>query len=203
MEKIKLPGVLVLLACCCIGVGCNKPADQDTSSGTTPSNSILETASNAWQSAKETGTNALDATKATATNAWQDTKETGSNVWQKTKDAFAAGDSTNEVSTNYFGYDFSQKDNFVTEAQASLDDLDQKASNLTNRIATASDNTKAELQQTLAGIQAKRAELGRKLDDIKNATQENWNDAKAAFVKSYHDLKAELKAGWDSVTSKL
>jgi hypothetical protein len=202
MEKIKFPGAFVLLACC-IGVGCNKQADQDSSSGTTSSNSILETASNAWQSAKETGTNALDATKATATNAWQDTKETGSNVWQKTKDAFAAGDSTNEVSTNYFGYDYSQKDNFVNEARTSLDDLDQKALSLSNRVATASDNTKADLQQTLDNINTKRADLGHKLDDIKNATQDNWNDAKTAFAKSYHDLKAELKAGWDSVTSKL
>ena len=84
-----------------------------------------------------------------------------------------------------------------------MDDLDQRASNLSNHLASASDNTKAELQQTLDEIQVKRAELGRKLDDIKNASQDNWNDAKAAFAKSYHDLKAELKAGWDSVTSKL
>jgi len=199
MKNIKLLGALALVAC--IITACNKQSDQDTSSTTT--NSVSETASNAWQSAKEAGTNAWDTTKTTATNAWQDTKEASSNVWQKTKDAFAAGDSTNEVSTNYFGYDYSQKDNFVNEAQASLDELDQKASNLTNRIATASDNTKADLQQTLDDIKAKRADLGRKLDDIKNATQDNWNDDKAAFAKSYHDLKAELKAGWDSVTSKL
>jgi hypothetical protein len=187
----------------CIAVGCNKQSDQGTSNDTTSSNSVSETASNAWQSTQVASTNAWDATKTTATNAWQDTKEASSNVWQKTKDAFTAGDSTNEVSTNYFGYDYSQKDNFVNEARASLNDLDQKASGLTNRIAAASDKTKADLQQTLDDINVKRADLGRKLDDIKNATQDNWNDAKASFVKSYHDLKAELKAGWDSVTSKL
>jgi len=91
----------------------------------------------------------------------------------------------------------------VNEAQASLDDLDQKASSLSNRLASARDTTKAELQPTLDAIKAKRVELGQKLDDIKNSTQDNWNDAKAAFTKSYHDLKAELKAAWDSVTSKL
>jgi chromosome segregation ATPase len=200
MEKIKLLGALALVAC--ISIGCNKQSGQDTDSSTT-TNSVSETASNAWQSTKEASTNAWEATKTTATNAWQDTKEASSNVWQKTKDAFAAGDSTNEVSTNYFGYDYSQKDNFVNEAQASLAELDQKASNLNNRLATASDNTKTNLQQTLDDIKAKRADLGQKLDDIKNATQDNWNDAKAAFAKSYHDLKADLKAGWDSVTSKL
>jgi hypothetical protein len=190
MRNINLLGIFVLGAC--ISAGCNKQPGQETSTGTTSSNSVSETVSNAWQSAKETGT-----------NAWQDTKQTSSNVWQETKNAFGAGISTNDVSTNYFGYDYSQKDNFVNEAQASLNELDQKASGLSNRIASASDNTKADLQQTFDDIKAKRADLGRKLDDIKNATQDNWNDSKAAFTKSYHDLKAELKAGWDSVKSKL
>ena len=67
----------------------------------------------------------------------------------------------------------------------------------------ASENTKADLQQTLQDIKEKRAELDRKYDEVKNASQENWNDAKAAFSKTYYDVKADLKAAWDSVASKM
>jgi hypothetical protein len=192
-----LPLVLVI-------AGCNKQSNEtNNGTNTVSANNTSAVASNTWQSAKETSSNAWDAAKGAATNAWDGAKETGSNVWQKTKDAFAAGASTNEVSTNYFGYDYSMKDAFVSEAKTSLDALDQSASNLSNRLASASDSTKASLQQTLQDIQEKRTDLDGKYEGIKNASQDNWNDAKTAFAKSYHDLKADLKAGWDSVTSKL
>lgn len=135
------------------------------------------------------GTNsANNAVSATASNARQ---------------VFASGTSTNEVSTNYFAYDYSKKDAFVSEARMSLNDLNQRVANLSNRIATASESTKANLQETWQSIQSKQAELDRKYDGIKNASPENWNEAKAAFAKAYYDMKAYLKAGWDSVKSKL
>jgi hypothetical protein len=39
----------------------------------------------------------------------------------------------------------------------------------------------------------KSATLGQKLDEVKNATEANWNDAKAGFKDSYDDLKSSLK----------
>jgi len=184
--------------------GCNRPADQ----GNTGTNALVtsdsqSTASNSWQSTKEAGSNSWEAVRTAATNAWEGTKEGGSNVWQKTKDALGADVATNEVSTNYFGYDFSMKDAFVGEAKMSLAEADQSASNLTIHVAAASDGTKADLQQTLQKIKDQRADLGEKYEAIKNASEGDWNDSKAAFGKSYHDLKADLKAGWDSVSGKL
>lgn len=138
-----------------------------------------------------------------ATNAWEETKQAGSNVWHATEDAFAIGTYTNETSTNYFSYDYSMKEAFISDARMSLSNLDQSALRLSNRVANASENTKADLQQTLDGIKNKRGELDRRYDALKNSSQNDWNDAKAEFVKSYHDLKADLKAGWDTVTSKM
>ena len=190
MKKANLIAAVICAAV--ITSGCNKQSTEANIGTNSVNNVVSATATNVW-----------NATKSVATNAWAGTKEAGSNAWQKAREAFASGIGTNEVSTNYFGYDYSQKGAFVSQARMSLTELDLKASNLSNRIATASDSTKADLQQTWRDIQSQRAELDRKFDDVKNASQDNWNDAKAAFTKTYHDVKADLKAGWDSVTSKL
>jgi hypothetical protein len=205
MIKINLPGILIaVMVAGFLATGCDRQSNEaNQSMNSAMASDTSGTVSNTWQSAKEAGSNAWDAAKSTATNAWDGTKEAGSNVWQKTKEAFAPGMTTNGVSTNYFGYDYTMKDAFISEARTSLDNLDQNAADLSNRLASASDSTKAGLQQTLQDIKEKRADLDSKYDGIKNATQDNWNDAKAAFAKSDHDLKADLKAAWDSVTSKL
>jgi hypothetical protein len=196
--------LVTLTAAAGITAGCNRQSDESNSGASSPAtNDTTTTASNTWENTKASGSNVWNAVKTGATNAWDGTKETGSNLWAKTKDAFGAGSSTNTISTNYFGYDYSMKDAFVSEAKTSLDDLDQQASSLSNRLASATDNTRTNLQENLQAINDKRAELGKKYDDIKNATQADWNDAKAAFAKSLYDVQADLKAGWDSVTGKM
>lgn len=185
-----------------LSAGCNnQPAGQpagDTNSVTT--NASLP-ASNAWQTTKQDASNAWAATKDAATNAWQSSTEAGSNAWHATRETFGA--STNEISTNYFAYDFSRKDTFVAEAQTDLNVLDQKTSSLAGKVAGASDSAKSDLQQKLQDINNRRADLGKKYDDVKNATADNWDDAKAAFVKAYFDFRATLKAGQDSLAANM
>jgi len=192
--------MLVLAAT--IAAGCNKDNSDTAGSTNSVSTDTATTASNAWQSTKEGGSNLWNATKNATTNAWEATKETGSNAWEKTK--AAVGDvSTNEVSTNYFSYDYSMKDSFVSQAQASLDELKQRTSKFSSKVAGASDSSKADLQQQLQDVNTKQANLQSKYDDLKNATQDTWNDAKAAFVKAYFDAKATLKAGQDTLAAKI
>ena len=181
----------------------SNPPDAYADTNAPATTSTPMTASNAWQNTKEGASNAWQSTKEGATNAWEATKTATVNAWQSTKNALGDGFSTNDVSTNYFGYDYSSKDAYLTQARLTLDDLDQRASSLSNRLASASDSTKADLQPTLQALSDKRGELNQKYDDIKNASQDNWNDVKAAFAKSYYDLKADLKAAWDTLKSKM
>jgi hypothetical protein len=51
---------------------------------------------------------------------------------------------------------------------------------------------------TDASLQAKRAALDQKLTDVENATQDNWNDTKAAFVSGYYDVQSSIKQLWNS-----
>jgi len=165
--------------------GCHR--EPTVSNGETNSVSAPTENTNRWS-----GT--LDATA----NAVASTKEAGSNAWEKTKEALGAS-----PSTNYFAFDYSKKNDFVAEAQASIDDLNKKTSSLSQRISSASESTKTNLQDTVNHLNEYQGQLAKRYDDVKNATPSNWDDAKSGFIKAYYDLKATLKAGEDSVTAKL
>jgi chromosome segregation ATPase len=190
MKKIAL--LASLASAILITAGCHKQSsdesDYDTNSVST--NSVSGSVSNAWQSTKEA-----------ASNAWQDTKEASTNAWDKTKAAFGEGASTNEISTNYFADDFPQKDAFVAEARTTLDNLDQRISNLENKAASANDTAKADLQQDIQDLKNKRADLDRKYEDVKNSTQDNWSDVKTAFETSYYSVRDALRSAWHSLSN--
>jgi hypothetical protein len=123
---------------------------------------------------KTDATNAWEKTKEVATNAWDSTKTATAGAWEDMKDSLGA--------TNNYAYD--QKDQFVAKAKADLSDLD-------NKIQSMGSNADASLQQ-------KRAALDQKLTDVENATQDNWNDTKAAFASAYYDVKHSLRQLWNS-----
>jgi hypothetical protein len=81
--------------------------------------------------------------------------------------------------------------------------LDQKIGVLSDKVASISDSSKADAQAKLQDLQSQRAALDKKLDDVKNATQADWNDAKTAFENSYNDTKNSLKQTWQWLNGKL
>lgn len=219
MKTCTLPVVLALAA---LGTaGCNQQSNGN--SGTTNSTSLMDTnypgtnsvstnsmstnvvttATNAWQNSQESGSNAWTSTKNAASNVWETTKEDSSNLWQQARQALGG---TNEVSTNYFAYDYSMKDSFLSKAGASVNYLDQQTDNFSNRVTISSISTSTnnpDLQQQWQTVNRQRDQLHNNLEQVKNATQDNWDEAKAAFIKSYVDLKAALKAGKDNLTADL
>lgn len=168
--------------------GCNKPVSETASNTNSAASATALTASNAWQSTKED-----------SSNAWEASKEATSNLWHKTAAALGAMGATNSISTNYFGYRYSEKDAFVSEAKAGMSDLDARISGLDSRLSTASGGAQTDLQQQLQGIKNRRSDLSTKYDAVNAANQQNWDDAKAAYIKAYLDLKASVKAAEDSV----
>jgi chromosome segregation ATPase len=201
-NPLKITLLTTLASAAAIVAGCN---NQSGSEAGTDTNSVATnatmTASNAWQNTKEGATNAWDATKEASTNAWQKTKEVSTNAWEKTKEAFGAGSGTNEVSTNYFSDDFSQKDTYVAEARTTLDVVDQKIANLSDKISKAGDATKSQLQSQMQDLKDKRAELDQRYNDIKNSTADNWDNAKGAFEQAYYNVKDSIKSAWASLNN--
>ncbi len=72
---------------------------------------------------------------------------------------------------------------------------------LSDKVANASDSVKTNEQAKLEQLNAQRADLGKKLDDVKNSTEAGWNDAKAGFKNSYDQVKNSLKEAWQGLTA--
>ncbi len=152
-------------------VGCKKTEMSDASTANGDTNSIS------------------DQVKEVATNAWQKTKEVTTNAWASMKESLTA----------VTDYTYDKKDAFVVGASADVDAVDQKIKELSDKAASASDSVKASTQARLQDLSAKRVALGKKLDDVKNATEANWNDMKTGFKDSYEDMKNSLKQAWQDL----
>ena len=166
-----------------VSVGCKKsdmsdeyPARGDTNS---MSENAKDMATNAWQKTKEVTTDVLANMKAGTTNAWAGVKES----LQSATD-----------------YTYDKKDDFVAGASADVAVVDQKIKELSDKAASASDSVKASAQAKLQELNVKRDVLGKQLDDVKSATEANWNDMKAGFKSSYADVKDSLKQTWQDLT---
>jgi chromosome segregation ATPase len=177
-----------LAAAMLVTSGCTKTGTSDESAATGETNSMSvtqqvqnsqETTSNAWQETKDVTTNAMANVKEAITNAWVEIKESLQSIT---------------------GYPYDQKDAFVASASADVDALDQKTKELSDKVANASDSVKTNEQAKLEELNAQRADLGQKLDTVKNATEAGWNDAKAGFKNSYDQVKNSLKEAWQGVT---
>ena len=176
--------ILASLPVAMLVAGCNKSSEPGSDYSSTNDNSMSVTQQ-------------LQNAKGAATNAWQKTKEVTTNAWEKTKTATVAAwtDIKESLgSTNDYTYD--KKDEFVSKANTDLAALDQKIKDWSDNVANASDSMKADAQAKLKIVNDKRAALGQKLDDVKNATAANWDDAKSAFKNSYEDVKNSLKNMW-------
>ena len=155
-----------------VSAGCKKNDMSDGYPTTSDTNSVSENA------------------KEMATNAWQKTIEVTTNAWANIKESLQSATD----------YTYNKKDAFVAGASADVDAVDQNIKELSDKAAIAGDSVKASAQAKLQDLNAKRAVLGQKLDDVKNSTEANWNDVKAGFKSSYDDMKDSLKQAWQSLT---
>ena len=168
--------------------GCTKGGTSEESPATGDANSLSVTQQ--LQNAKDVVTNTWQKTKDITTNVVASVKEETTNAWANIKESLQS----------ITGYTYDKKDDFVASASADVDALDQKIKELSDKVANAGDSVKASAQAKLQDLNAKRAVLGQKLDDVKNSTEANWNDVKTGFKSAYDDVKDSLKQTWQSLT---
>ena len=161
-----------------LAVGCNKSANPDDSSSAT--NSSMS------------ATQELQNIKVDSSNAWEETKEGASNAWASVKLSL-------QSSANYT---YDKKDAFVTDAQADLAVMDQKIKDMSDKVASSSDSVKADAQAKLQDLQTQRTALDKKLDDVKNSSEADWDSTKTAFINAYSDTKTSLKQDWQWLKDK-
>jgi hypothetical protein len=183
---------MMALAAAMFAAGC-KPASQPNENATSGDTNSSLSSTQQSENVKDVTTNAWQKIKDTTTNAWENAKEGTSNAWDATKGSLQPA----------VNYTYDKKDEFVTNATADLVILDQKIQEWSDKAATASDSVKNEAQAKLQDLRGQRAELDKKLDAVKNASQADWDKLKVGFQTAYDDTKNSLKQAWQWLKDKL
>ena len=90
--------------------------------------------------------------------------------------------------TNTLGW-AEKRDNFVAMANKALENLDREIADLGVKTEGYKDQAKTDADRILADLRVKRAEAGRKLEELKQATREGWSQTKTNVVAALHDLE--------------
>jgi vacuolar-type H+-ATPase subunit I/STV1 len=162
------------------GIGC-KPSYSDNESIIASETNAW--AANTWQGINESTTNALVKIEGSDTNAWASVKE--------------------DLARSAVDYSYEQKADFVAAVVSDLEALDKKIQKLSDKVATARDNLKADAKAKLEALREQRKKLNEKLEDAKNSADSNWLEAKANFKTAYDDVKNAVKDTWKWLTDKL
>lgn len=79
------------------------------------------------------------------------------------------------------------KDQFTAAMEKKLQELDESIAGLTAKMEALKDDPAA--KAALDNLREKRAKLGQKLDEVKQAGREAWQDVKAGFESAMNDLQ--------------
>ena len=96
-----------------------------------------------------------------------------------------AGDAAETIKS----YTIENKNEAVAHGKALVSDLDAKIKDLESRISRDTSSAKTDLQRQLSELKAKRAQAGKKLDELGKATAESWDSVKHGFADAYKDLQ--------------
>ncbi|MBI3229115.1 MAG: hypothetical protein HYZ45_02695 [Burkholderiales bacterium] len=94
----------------------------------------------------------------------------------------------------------SKKDTYIAKMKSQLDDLEQAMDDLGNKADEAKADAKEKYHEELAKLRAQSKLAMSKLDEMKSASEENWESMTAsmekvrdAFTHSFHYFKSQLK----------
>ncbi|MDB6110329.1 MAG: hypothetical protein JWR69_2079 [Pedosphaera sp.] len=115
---------------------------------------------------------------------------TGKEVKEQYKDAL-------NTTKDYVGQ---SKDEFLAAANTKLKDLDGKIDELAKKSEGYKEDAKVQADKALAALREQRSAAGKKYDEMKDASKDVWDKAKAGFAsaweeleKSYEDVKSKFQ----------
>jgi predicted nucleic acid-binding Zn-ribbon protein len=100
-------------------------------------------------------------------------------------------------------YAFAQRSEFVASMQAQLDTLNKELDQLSAKIETSSDTTKAEGKPKLQALRTEVSQLSKQLDNVRNATESTWDSVKATSQKAFASVKSGFQQSRQWVSDKI
>jgi ElaB/YqjD/DUF883 family membrane-anchored ribosome-binding protein len=110
---------------------------------------------------------------------------------------------TAEVSQDLKDYTYAQKAEFTEAMQKQLTGINKDLDQLAAKIEKSSDAAKAEAKPKLQALREKADQLGKQLEEAKNATESTWDSVKAGSRKAYTELKDGFNQARQWVSDKI
>jgi chromosome segregation ATPase len=100
-------------------------------------------------------------------------------------------------------YTFAQKAEFVAQMQGQVDALNKDLDQLSAKIDKSSDAVKADAKPKLQALRDQAAQMNKKLDEARNATESTWDSVKAASQKTWDGLKDDFQKARQWASDKI
>jgi predicted nucleic acid-binding Zn-ribbon protein len=96
---------------------------------------------------------------------------------------------TKQAAQDMKDYTYPQKSAFVQTMQGQLAALNRDLDQLSAKVEASSDSVKVEAKPKLRALRDQTAQLSKRLDEVKNATESTWDSVKDGFTKAYASSK--------------
>ncbi|HLH53065.1 MAG TPA: hypothetical protein VKY92_05560 [Verrucomicrobiae bacterium] len=96
---------------------------------------------------------------------------------------------TKQAAQDMKDYTYAQKSAFVETMQGQLGALNRDLDQLSAKVEASSDSVKVEAKPKLQALRDQTAQLNKRLDEVKNATESTWDSVKDGFKKAYESSK--------------
>ena len=110
---------------------------------------------------------------------------------------------TKEAARDLKDYTYAQKQEFVQAMQTNLKALNQDLEKLSAKINSSSDAVKADVKPKLQALREQANQLGKQLDDIKNANRSTWDKVKTGAEKAFGALTNGIDQARQWVSQKV
>jgi DNA repair exonuclease SbcCD ATPase subunit len=82
-----------------------------------------------------------------------------------------------------------EREEFQRQMESQLAEFDQRIEKARNRATELSGDSRAQLDQTIAGLEEQRADLATRLEEMKAASNEEWEAFKPELEQASEDLQ--------------
>jgi hypothetical protein len=110
---------------------------------------------------------------------------------------------TEEAARDMKDYSYAQKAEFTEKMQSNLAGINKDLDQLAAKIEKSSIAVKAEANPKLRVLREKADQMGKQLDEVKNATESTWDSVKVGAHKAYESLKEGFQQSRQWVSEKI
>ncbi len=110
---------------------------------------------------------------------------------------------TKEAARDIKDYTFAQKAEFIGKMQSQVTEINKDLDQLAAKIEKSSDEAKAEAKPELQALREKADQLGKQIDEARNATESTWDSIKEGSRKAYNELKDGFNQARQWVSDKI